>query len=139
MSRQSRKWDEIKWDGRARSLEWLGIANAAQAAGLESAVVRAIASGRCPVDAVDALVGFGSVDAKVWAPVRQLVTEEHARLKRMNAARAREWRARQAKVRIETDRRSCATCGKSLKGQRADARFCSPVCRVRFSRKGKAA
>lgn len=33
-----------------------------------------------------------------------------------------------------TGRRLCALCGGSLEGHRADARFCSPVCRIEASR-----
>jgi hypothetical protein len=115
------------------------LANAAIDAGLGAtklgaSAVRAIRHGRCPIDAADELAGRGEIDGGAWATVRRRVVREQARLKRQRAANSRAHRAREREARQAADDRKCPVCGKSMKGQRADALVCSTKCRVRGHR-----
>lgn len=69
------------------------------------------------------------------AEMIDVLRAEGERERAMQAARAREYRARKAAARIEADERTCGVCGASIKGKRADAKFCSTKCRVANDRR----
>jgi predicted nucleic acid-binding Zn ribbon protein len=65
----------------------------------------------------------------------RLAITEHPLL--TTAQRSRNYRQRKAEQRIASDRRHCVVCDEPLKGQRADAQFCSTKCRMRFNRRNR--
>jgi hypothetical protein len=92
-----------------------------------------IASGLWPTDAAKDFVRQHPSKRKEVEELHQQVLAECARIKKGLAARR--FRARRPAVeRVTQDERRCGVCEAPLGDKRADARFCSAVCRVRHSR-----
>lgn len=103
-------------------------------AGLGRKIAKAISWGRWPEDDIAELLRQQPGKANVVADIRERVLAEQQRIRGMEAARSREYRARRAAARVEADGRTCPVCGGSMKGRRADAVVCSTKCRVRGHR-----
>jgi hypothetical protein len=86
------------------------------------------------VDRMDELTAARPEMVDFVAPIRQRAMAEIDRQKRMDAARSRQYRAREAAKRQEADERTCPVCGGSMKGKRSDANVCSTKCRMRGHR-----
>jgi hypothetical protein len=113
-------------------LHILYLAEEAYGAGLGMAVARDIAVGS--VGKLDDALRDHPSKANVIADIRERMLAEQKRIRDMEAARSREYRARKAEARQEVDDRTCVACGGSMKGRRADAVACSTKCRMRAHR-----
>ncbi len=91
-----------------------------------------IASGVWPTDAARDFVRQHPSKRKAVEELHQRVLAERARI--MKGLAARRFRARRRVKMVAEDERRCGVCEAPLRGKRADARFCSAVCRVKHAR-----
>jgi hypothetical protein len=123
------------WELWAMSNRWRCIAWAAKEAGLSKTVVMRHQRGWSADKALNEQLEQEPGKANVIADIRAQMNDELRRIRDMEAARSREYRARKRQERAEDDR-TCPVCSGSMEGKRADAKVCSDICRVRFHRGG---
>ena len=120
----------------AGSAQYAWICTKALDAGLGEKLARDISHGNewGGLSALDAALAEHPGQANAIADIRARILEEEQRLKKSDARRSREYRARKRQQRVAGDERACPICTKPIKGKRADAVACSDKCRVRFHR-----